>query len=119
MNGTFPVPATLPAQQARTSGPLPRTHPGVSNTVGSESRLMSPSHRGLAVSAACLATLLLVGQSCRRLAPPSLGHETRASLGTVGVYSVGPSLDASLSGPVGIGPQSLKVVFPRSGEHLS
>src|SRR5262249_10128016 len=36
-------------------------------------------------AAACLATLLLFGQGCRRPAPPSLGEETRASLGPVGV----------------------------------
>jgi len=59
-------------------------------------------------AAACLATLLLFGQGCRRPAPPSLGEETRASLGPVGVYSVGPPLDASLSGPIGVGKQSLE-----------
>ena len=59
-------------------------------------------------AAACLATLLLLGQGCRRPAPPSLAEETRASLGPVGVYSVGPPLDASLSGPIGVGKQSLE-----------
>src|SRR5262249_44676784 len=59
-------------------------------------------------SAACLATLLLFGQGCRRPAPPSLGEEARESLGPVGVYSVGPPLDASLSGPIGVGKQGLE-----------
>src|SRR5262245_10507711 len=59
-------------------------------------------------AAACLATLLLFAQGCRRPAPPSLGEEARASLGPVGVYSVGPPLDASLSGPIGVGKQSLE-----------
>jgi hypothetical protein len=59
-------------------------------------------------AAACLATLLLFGQGCQRPTPPSLAEETRASLGPVGVYSVGPPLDASLSGPIGVGKQSLE-----------
>src|SRR5262249_7538075 len=59
-------------------------------------------------AAACLATLLLFGQGCRRPAPPSLGEEARESLGPVGVYSVGPPLGASLSGPIGVAKQSLE-----------
>lgn len=115
MKSTFSVPGASPgaspARHARNHGPLlPWKHlPGVSSTVGGGIRGVDLSCRRLAVSAAaCLATLLLFGESCRRPAPPPLGRETRASLGTVGVYSVGPPLDASLSGPVGVGKQSLE-----------
>ena len=107
MDSTF---ALLAARLARNHSPLPWNHPastGVSNTVGGESSMRC---RVLAVlAAACLSTLLLsVVQGCRRLAPPPLGHETRASLGSVGVYSVGPPPDVSISGSVGVGRQRLK-----------
>src|SRR5437867_10122872 len=107
MDSTF---ALLAVRLARNHCPLPWNRPAstsVSNTVGGESGVRC---RGLAVlAAACLSTLLLsVVQGCRGSAPPPLGHETRASLGSVGVYSVGPPPDVSISGWVGVGRQRLK-----------
>ena len=113
MSSTSSVPGASPVPDAWHHGARSWRHRlpsiGVSNTVDGGIRAVDPSCRRLAVSAAaCFATLLLFGQGCRRPAPRLLGQETRASLGTVGVYSVGPTLDASLSGPVGVGKQSLE-----------
>ena len=48
--------------------------------------------------------LVLVARGCRT-APPPLRDEVRTSLGTVGVYSVGPTADPSLKAAVGVGNQ--------------
>jgi hypothetical protein len=58
--------------------------------------------------------MMLLSQGChapaaRKLAaPPRLNERSAASLGTVGVYSVGPTPAAVLDGPVGTGKEALK-----------
>jgi hypothetical protein len=58
--------------------------------------------------------MLLLSQGChapaaRKLAaPPRLDERSAASLGTVGVYSVGPTPAAVVDGPVGTGEEALK-----------
>src|SRR5258706_10875012 len=60
--------------------------------------------------AGCAATLLILAQGCattpKPVSPPSA--DLRASLGTVGVVSVGPPLRATVLGPVSIGSQAGK-----------
>ena len=59
-------------------------------------------------TAACLMALLTATQGCAPRKPPPLAADVRASLGTVGVYSVGPSVEGSLAAPVGVGKQGVK-----------
>jgi len=72
-----------------------------------EPRTKSRSSRISAISMG-LATLLLFSQGCRNPAPPPLDQDIRASLGTVGVYSIGPTLNTSVSGPIGVREETLK-----------
>src|SRR5256885_6962618 len=63
------------------------------------------SRTATAFAAGCIAMLILYVPGCASTAmsPPPPSREVRASLGQVGVISVGPELSGSISGPIGVG----------------
>ena len=71
---------------------------------GGKARLVTLSKIVASVTAAC-SLVLLLAQGCATATPPAppLTEEVRASLGTIGLISVGPQLMADVSGPVGTG----------------
>jgi hypothetical protein len=74
--------------------------------VGGKPRLiMQLSRASAAVASACVAVLLMCAPGCATTPKPIPlpSQEVRASLGKVGVISVGVALDGTVSGPVGVG----------------
>ena len=74
----------------------------VSKLVGGKDRLVGLSKLVATVTAGC-SLILLLAQACATSPPAPLGQDVRASLGTIGVISVGPELTADVSGPIGTG----------------
>jgi hypothetical protein len=75
----------------------------VSKLVGGKERLIGLSKLVAMVTAGC-SLILLLAQGCATTSPPApLGQDVRASLGTIGVISVGPELMADVAGPIGTG----------------
>jgi len=74
-----------------------------SKLVGGKDRLVRLSKLVATVTAGC-SLILLLAQGCATTSSPApLGQDVRASLGTLGVISVGPELMADISGPIGTG----------------
>jgi len=73
-----------------------------SKLVGGKDRLVRLSKLVATVTAGC-SLVLLLAQGCATSPPAPLGQDVRASLGTMGVISVGPELMADISGPIGTG----------------
>lgn len=65
-------------------------------------------HRTISKWTVCMVALLISAPGCVRRTPPPLESAARASLGTVGVLSVGPPPEGSINGPVGVGTQAMK-----------
>jgi hypothetical protein len=74
----------------------------VSKLVGGKDRLVRLSKLVATVTAGC-SLIVLLAQGCATSPPAPLGQDVRASLGTIGVISVGPELTADVSGPIGTG----------------
>ena len=76
-----------------------------SKLVGGKDRLVGLCKLVATVTAGC-SLILLLAQGCATSPPPPLSQDVRASLGTVGVISVGPELSADVSGPIGTGKEA-------------
>jgi hypothetical protein len=74
-----------------------------SNWAGGKWNLVARARKFLAIAlAACSVSLLLSLSGCASSAP-TLDEDIRASLGTVGILSVGPQPDGIVTGPIGTG----------------
>jgi hypothetical protein len=80
-----------------------------SKLAGSQARLVGLSKVVASAVAGC-SLILLLAQGCATTMPPAppLSQELRASLGTIGVISVGPEFMANVSGPVGTGREAAR-----------
>lgn len=77
-----------------------------SDQLGGKARLVGLSKLVTTLTAGG-SLILLVAQGCATTPPPApLTQEIRASLGTVGVTSIGPELAGDVSGPVGTGKEA-------------
>ena len=76
-----------------------------SKLAGGKDRLVRLSQLFATVTAGC-SLILLLALGCATSPPPPLKQDVRASLGTIGVISIGPELMADVSGPIGTGKEA-------------
>jgi len=76
-----------------------------SKLAGGKDRLVGLSKFFATVTAGC-SLILLLALGCATSPPPPLKQDVRASLGTIGLISIGPELMADVSGPIGTGKEA-------------